>query len=51
MRETNYVKCNRMRARARSKAMWLNSVSLGRFDVAGWGTVDAVDAAMAGPRS
>jgi len=26
-----------MRARARSKAMWLNSVSLGRFEVAGWG--------------
>ncbi len=26
-----------MRARARSKAMWLNSVLLGRFEVAGWG--------------
>ena len=37
VRETNYVKCNRMRARARSKAMWLNSVLQGRFEVAGWG--------------
>ena len=37
MRETNYVMCNRMRARARSKAMWLNSVLQGRFEVAGWG--------------
>ena len=36
MRETYYVKCNRMRARARSKAMWLNSVLLGRFEIAGW---------------
>ena len=26
-----------MRARARSKAMWLNSVLLGRFEVAEWG--------------
>ncbi len=26
-----------MRARARSKAMWLNSVLQGRFEVAGWG--------------
>ena len=31
------VKCNRMRARSRSKAMWFNSVSLGQFEVAGWG--------------
>ena len=37
VREPYYVKCNRMRARARSKAMWLNSVLLGRFEVAGWG--------------
>jgi len=37
VRETNYVKCNRMRARARSKAMWLNSVLQGRFEVAGCG--------------
>ena len=26
-----------MRARARSKAMWLTSVLQGRFEVAGWG--------------
>ena len=36
VRETYYVKCNRMRARARSKAMWLNSELLGRFEIAGW---------------
>ena len=35
VRETNYVKCNRMRARARSKAMWLNSVLL--YTGAVWG--------------
>jgi hypothetical protein len=52
VRETYYVKCNRMRARARSKAVWLNSVLLGRFEVAAMrGGVDAVDAAMVGPRS
>ncbi len=37
VRETNYAKCNRMRARARSKAMWLNSVLQGRYEVAGCG--------------
>ena len=48
MRETYYVKCNRMRARARSKAMSLKCYRGGLRLRDG---VDAVDSAMAGPRS
>ena len=48
MRETYYVKCNRMRARARRPCGWTRC-HWGGLRLRGG--VDAVDATMAGPRS